>query len=225
MLEAKKIKSDQIPRSSRIEKKYTVFSILVYLSLRIQTKPKIRTLTIKCNPYSDNITIIKKVILNYSPLRINMRRFFIWGYNYNIIFIHHHFMNIKEYREFKINKYPDSKTGLLMYRHEKLYDIVTTIEQFVNISFSSNAIDQEKYIEQYNNLIKDLPKEYNRKYGNIFNRFIKKYNNANNIEKKYNSNFRKKLKKIMGINNLTKELSHYLHIKNIDINNILLKRY
>ena len=32
--------------------------------------------------YHYSITIVKKVILNYSPLILNMRSFFIWGYNW-----------------------------------------------------------------------------------------------------------------------------------------------
>ena len=68
-------------------------------------------------------------------------------------------MNIQDYRESKINKYPDRKTGLLMYRHEKLYDIVKTIEDFVNVSFGK-VISKEKYIESYEEMITKLPKSY-----------------------------------------------------------------
>jgi hypothetical protein len=68
-------------------------------------------------------------------------------------------MNIQDYRESKINKYPTHKEGLLMYRHEKLYDIVKTIEDFVNLS-----IDGEPNIKEYKIFLEELLNKLPDKY-------------------------------------------------------------
>lgn len=83
-------------------------------------------------------------------------------------------MNIKEYRESKINKYPNRKTGLLMYRHEKLYDIIKTIEDFVSLSISKTP-DIKEYENFLDNLYKKLPIEYKNTQSRKYERFLRDY--------------------------------------------------
>jgi hypothetical protein len=168
---------------------------------------------------SHYITTVPKVILNLPPL-VSKRGFFVvWEYNWD--------MNIQNYRESKINKYPDKKTGLLMYRHEKLFDIVKTIEEFVNLSFGKE-LDEQQYRDSYQQLIIKLPEEYRKQNRHRFQSFMTIYKHAKNIDHNHTKNFKKALYKyfkIDYINDINENLRKHLSKISITNEKIQLERY
>ena len=85
-----------------------------------------------------------------------------------------------------------------MYKHEKLFDIVNTIESFVNLSFGKE-MSENRYRDAYNKLISVLPEEYKKNHRYRFQNFMAVYHQAKNIDKKHKSNFRRKLYKHLKI--------------------------
>ncbi len=136
-------------------------------------------------------------------------------------------MNQKEYRDLKINKYNDVEKGERLYRHEKIYDIVKTIENFVNKSFDDD-INNRDYIEFYKELSSRLPDSYSKENQKYFAKFIEHYKFAKNSEKNHNSSFRRALYKNFKIEYLN---GHYSKIRDVlrkektSLDEVQLKRY
>ncbi len=139
-------------------------------------------------------------------------------------------MKLKEYKENIVSWYENRKEWLLMYKHQKLFDISNFIKQVVDIWIEWKLTTKE-YMEKVGELFQKMPEEFKEQYKDKYDEFILAHEKTKNdiayhtreISKEERNSIFKFLKAIIGWGPLFSDkraflkLSDALSVKNDDI--------
>lgn len=139
-------------------------------------------------------------------------------------------MKLKEYKENIVSWYENRKEWLLMYKHQKLFDISNFIKQVVDI-WIEWKLTTEEYMNEVEKLFQKMPEEFKEQYKDKYDEFILAHEKTKNdiayhtreISKEERNSIFKFLKAIIGWGPLFSDkraflkLSDALSVKNDDI--------
>jgi len=81
------------------------------------------------------------------------------------------YMDIKEYRENILSWYEDRKEGVLIYKHQKLFDITRFIKEVVDI-WKKWGITTQEYLKRVDQLFSTMPEEFIKKYKSKYENYV-----------------------------------------------------
>ena len=131
-------------------------------------------------------------------------------------------MKLKEYKENIVSWYENRKEWLLMYKHQKLFDISNFIKQVVDI-WIEWKLTTEEYMNEVEKLFQKMPEEFKEQYKDKYDEFILAHEKTKNNIAYHTREISKKEKIADSKKNFFSdkraflELSDALSVKNNDI--------